>query len=67
MNFILRRVEASRRLKALKPEDGTKAVFHRAMALLEQSVGVAGRAVWDGGPELQPERTGLGLMAIRVP
>ena len=44
--------EAGRGLKALKPEHGTQALFNRAMALLQQILRVAGRAMPDGCPEL---------------
>src|SRR5262249_10033425 len=57
--------EAGRGVEALKPEHGARSLLHFAVVLLQQVSGVPCRTMGDRGPQLEPNRAGVGPMTIR--
>jgi hypothetical protein len=57
--------EASRGVEALKPKHGPRALLHLAVVLLQEVIRVPRRTMGDCGPELKPNRAGVGAVAVR--
>jgi len=57
--------EAGRGVEAFKPEHDARALLHFAVVLLQEVIGVPGRMMGDRGPELEPNRAGVGPLLIR--
>src|SRR5262245_50206767 len=62
----MRVAEAGGRVEPFETQHGAEAVLNRSVSLFKQVIGIPRRAMGHGRPELEPNRAGVGAVAIGV-